>query len=393
MLLYFMSKIMEIKNLKKAAERITAAIKNKEKIILYGDADLDGISSVIIMEETIKTLGGKVEVCYFPDREVEGYGINESALKFLKKYSPALLVAVDCGIGNFKEIKLAKKLGFKVIILDHHQPLDKLPVADIIVDPKQKDDKYPFKGLAAVGVVFKVSELLLENNGKKIAEGLKKSFLELVALATIADMMPRQSENKIFIEEGLYSIKNSFRPGIKAFFEINSLKKCPNLDQKISKIISILNVRDVKNRMPAGFRLLISPSLEEAKKIIKTLLLKNKTRKEKTEKIIEEIEKRIENKKDPLVFEGDRNFDSALLSSVASVISRTYFKPTFLYKKMAKETQGTVRVPNNINSVDLMKKCSKYLLTYGGHPQASGFRVKNKNLEKFRSCLINNLKK
>jgi single-stranded DNA-specific DHH superfamily exonuclease len=133
--------------------------------------------------------------------------------------------------------------------------------------------------------------------------------------------------------------------------------------------------------------------LEEAKKIIKTLLSKNKTRKEKTEKIIEEIEKRIENKKDPLVFEGDKSFDSALLSSVASVISRSHSKPAFLYKKMAKETQGTVRVPNNLNSVDLMKKCSKYLLTYGGHPQASGFRVKNKNLEKFRICLINNLKR
>ncbi|OGZ18915.1 MAG: hypothetical protein A2175_02150 [Candidatus Nealsonbacteria bacterium RBG_13_42_11] len=384
---------MEIKNLKKAAERITAAIGNKERIILYGDADLDGISSVIVMEETIKTLGGKVEVCYFPDREVEGYGINETALKFLKKYSPALLITVDCGIGNFKEIKLAKKLGFEIIILDHHEPLDKLPVADIIVDPKQKGDRYPFKRLAAAGVVFKVSELLLENSRKEITQSLKKSFLELVALATIADMMPRQSENRVFIEEGMQSIKNSFRPGIKAFFEINSLKKCPDFDQKISKIISILNVRDVKNRLPAGFRLLTSPSPEEAKKIIKILLLKNKTRKEETEKIIEEIEKRIENKKDPLIFEGDRNFNSALLSSVASIISRTYSKPTFLYKKMAEETQGTVRAPNDLNSVDLMKKCSKYLLTYGGHPQASGFRVKNKNLEKFRICLINNLKR
>lgn len=180
---------MEIKNLGKAAKRISEAIENKEKIILYGDADLDGVSSVIILKESVQTLGGKVAAVYFPDRETEGYGISQTGLLFLKKYSPALLVAIDCGIGNFKETKLAKKLGFKVIIVDHHEILDKLPEAEIIVDPKQKGDRYPFKKLAATGLAFKLAQLLFKN---KMTAGLKRNFLELVALATIADMMPRE---------------------------------------------------------------------------------------------------------------------------------------------------------------------------------------------------------
>ena len=185
---------MMIKNLKKAAGRILKAIENSERVILYGDGDLDGVSSVIILKETIKTLGGKISSVYFPDRETEGYGITKKALDFLKKFSPALLIALDCGIGNFKEIKEAKKLGFFVIVIDHHKVLDRLPKADIIVDPKQKGDKYLFKELAAVGITFKLSELLL---GEKMTESLRKNFLELVALATIADMMPKVDDCRI----------------------------------------------------------------------------------------------------------------------------------------------------------------------------------------------------
>ena len=129
---------MEIKNLKKAADRIKKAIRDKERIVLYGDADLDGAGSIIILKESIKNLGGQTPFIYFPDREKEGYGINEKALKSLKKLAPALFIAMDCGIINFKEIKMANSFGFEVIIIDHHQVLDELPEASIVVDPKQK---------------------------------------------------------------------------------------------------------------------------------------------------------------------------------------------------------------------------------------------------------------
>jgi len=380
---------MEIKNLNKVAKRIFKAIQNKEKIVLYGDADLDGVSSVIILKETIKNLGGKVTALYFPDREKEGYGISKEGLNSFKRFSPALLITLDCGIGNFKEIKLAKKLGFEVIIIDHHEILDKLPEAKIIIDPKQKGDRYPFKEFATAGIVFKLSEILLAT---KISQKLRKNFLELVAIATLADMMPQIDENKTFIIEGLSSLEESFRPGLRAFFQTSFLKNY-NLFQKVSKIISILNVRDVDNNLPAAFRLLTNSSLEKAKEIIKRLSEKNKWRKERIRDIIEEVEIRLSQKEKEIIFEGGENWDFTLISPVASILAKKYKKPAFIFKKLEKESQGTVRVPLGIDSVALMKKCKKYLITYGGHPRASGFRIKNENLEKFENCLTKNLRR
>jgi len=378
----------DIKNLKKVKERIARAVKKKENIILYGDADLDGVTSVIVLKETISNLGGRISSVYFPDREIEGYGITETGLNYLKKFPPVLLIALDLGIGNFKETKLAEKKGFEVIIIDHHEVLDRLPEASIIVDPKQKGDKYPFKDLATAGIVFKLSEITL---GDKMTDSLRKNFIELTALATIADMMPKKEENKKFIEEGLSSLERSWRPGIKSFFETEPFKNFNNLHQKVSKIISILNIRDVKNNLPVSFRLLTVTSTKEAKKIIKNLLEKNEIRKNKIMQMIDEVETEISKKEDPIIFFGSSDWEYVLIGSVASIICQKYQKPCFLYKKLKSESQGTTRVPPGINSVCLMKKCSKRLLTFGGHPLASGFRIKNQNLEKFKDCLIKNL--
>ncbi|MFQ6049810.1 MAG: DHH family phosphoesterase [Candidatus Paceibacterales bacterium] len=376
---------MKIKNLQKVANRILKAIKQKEKIILYGDADLDGVTSIIILKETIKNLGSEITAIYFPDRETEGHGISQKGLSFLKKFSPALFIVLDCGIGNFKEIKLANKIGFEVIVIDHHEVLDKLPEAEIIVDPKQRGDKYPFKKLATAGISFKLSELLLK---EKMSQNLRKNFLELVAIATIADMMPQVNENKTFIVGGLKSLERSFRPGIRAFFETDFLKNY-NLLQKVSKMISILNVRDVEDNLPISFRLLTLSSFKTAKEIILKLKEKTETRKEEIEKIIEEVKERILRKEGPILFEGDLAWNFSLISPVASNLCQKFKKPVFVFKKLKEESQGTVRTPLRIDSVALMKKCKKYLITYGGHPQASGFRIKNKDLEKFKKCLIN----
>lgn len=378
---------MVIKNLKKAADRILKAIKNSERIILYGDADLDGMTSVIILKETIKSLGGNISAVYFPDREVEGYGITKKSLDFLKKFKPALLIALDCGIGNFKEIKEAKKLGFVVIVIDHHKVLEKLPEADIIVDPKQKGDKYPFKEFAAAGITFKLSELLLK---EKLSGNLRKNFLELVALATIADMMPKVDENKFFIEEGLNYLENSWRPGIKALFEADFLEDF-SLYERVSKVISMLNVRDVKDKVPTSFLILTTSSPQELPKMVQRLREKNELRKERIGEIIQELEKRISRNQEPIIFEGDPEWEYPLISSVASIACKDFRKPTFIFKKLKEESQGTVRVPSDIDSVSLMGRCKELLITYGGHAKASGFRIKNENLEKFKNCLIKNL--
>src|SRR3989344_3163724 len=160
----------KIKNIEEAADRIRKAVANKERIILYGDSDLDGISSVVILEEAIKNLGGHVDCAFFPDRETDGYGINLNALNILKDKTPALLITLDLGIGNLKEVEIANKIGFEVMIIDHHESLFGLPKPSIIVDPKQEDDDYLFKGLANVGVTF---NLCVELLGKEISQNLK----------------------------------------------------------------------------------------------------------------------------------------------------------------------------------------------------------------------------
>ena len=377
----------DIKNLKKASDRIKLAIKNKERIIIYGDADLDGTTSVIILKETIKNLGAKEPVIYFPNRETDGYGINENALNFLEKYAPALLISLDLGIGNVKEVKAAKKMGFKVIIIDHHEILDEIPKADIVVDPKQKGDR-SFKGFANVGIVFKLAQILL---GGSMTENLRKNFLELTALATIADMMPREEENEIFITEGLRYMEDTWRPGLKAFFEISHFENYPNLSQKISKIISVLNARDIENQKPASFRLLTNYSLEECKDMVRRLLEKSERRREKIQQVSDEIKKKISSTQAPIIFEGDKSLDYSFISPIASILCNEFKKPTFIYKKSETESQGAVRAPRGINSVTLMKSCKKLLVSFGGHPMASGFRIKNENLEKFKTCLIKNL--
>jgi single-stranded-DNA-specific exonuclease len=371
---------MEIKNLEKTAKRILEAIDKKERIILYGDSDLDGVCSVIILKDAIKNLGGNVESIYFPNRESEGYGISQEGLNFLKKFSPALLISLDCGISNFKEIEIAKELGFYVIVIDHHEILDEIPKADIVVDPKQKDDPYPFKDLATVGIVFKLSEKMLK---ERMANSLRKNFLELVALATLADMMPQVNENKIFIEEGLNYLKNSWRPAFQIFSKIFDLPK------EITKVISILNVRDVENNLPASFRLLIESDFEKAKDLIEKLIEKNKERRKEIENSLNEIEEKIK-EEDQIIFEGSEKWSLSTISAIASQLCQRYKKPTFIYKMMGNESQGTVRVPPGIDSVQWMKKCKDLLISFGGHPAASGFRIRNENLEKFKKCLIEN---
>ena len=378
---------MVIKNLKEAAERIKKAVKNKGKIIIYGDSDLDGVTSVIIAKEAIKNLGGKIQAIYFPSRETEGYGISETGLNILKKYSPALLVALDCGISNFQEVKTAKKLGLEVIIIDHHEILDKLPDVKIIVDPKQKGDKYPFKQFAACGLAFLLASALL---GKKMTENLRKDLMELAALGTIADMMPREEDNKIFILEGLKSLENSWRPGIKIF--LDSLGDDLRLDQKVQKLISVLNARDVEDNLPASFRLLTLSSADETKKLLEKLIEKSEEKKDRTQAVFNEAEERLSGKEEKIIFEGDSKWDYSLISIVASILVNKYQKPTFIFKKGDKESQGTVRMPKNTNAVLLMKRCQKLLLTYGGHPVAAGFRIKNENLAEFKKCLIKNFK-
>jgi len=391
----------KIKNLVEASERIKLAVKNGERIIIYGDSDCDGVTSTVILEEAIKNLGGSVFATFFPDRENDGYGVNLRALGILKNMSPAsakssgapkpaLFITLDLGIGNVKEIKMANDLGFEVIVIDHHEALDKLPEAQIIVDPKQPGDESDFQYLCNAGLVFKLCEEML---GTNFSENLQNSFLELVALATISDMVPQVGENKLFIERGLRSLKNTFRPGLRVFFE--TFGEGEIISGGFLKIISIINAAESLDFKNESYHLLINSSPKECWGIVQDLKTKIFYKQQKIKDISEEVERRISQKKDDaIIFEGDPAWKLTLAGPVASIIAQRYEKPTFIFKKMDTESCGSVRsLKEGENSVEAMKTCKDFLLNYGGHAKASGFRVKNEDLQKFRTKLNEYFKK
>ncbi|MBI4122911.1 MAG: DHH family phosphoesterase [Parcubacteria group bacterium] len=381
---------MEIKNLTKAAARIRQAAVRLERIILYGDADLDGISSLIILGEAIKSLGGTVAATTFPNREHDGYGLTPKALAELKHLAPALLIVADLGIGNFEEVKEAKKLGFEVIIIDHHEILGRVPVADIVVDPKQPGDEYPFKGFAACGLAFLTAKAML---GSKLSPALERSFLELAALGTVADMMPRQQDNLLIIEQGMDAFFESWRPGIRAFLEREEELVRESRQVAMEQMVGLLNVRDMADGYPGGFRLLTTQSMDEARAMVEDFSQKTKIRRERVRQLAQEVRKRIALKKEePLVFEGDESFDYELLGSVASIITNQEAKPVFLFKKRKEGSLGSARASSGFNTVQAMEQCKDLLERYGGHSPASGFRLKNENLEKFNACLADYFK-
>jgi len=383
---------MKIKNISETADRIKKAADAKEKIILYGDSDLDGIASVIVLEEAIKNLGGQVDFVIFPNREEDGYGINLKALEFLKPYAPALFITLDLGIGNIKEVKIANELGFEVIIIDHHKPLDLLPEAKIIVNPSQGEDQSDFKYLCNAGLTFKITEEILQKSfsGTISQTGnLRNSFLELVALATISDMVPQVGDNLIFIEEGLRSMKNTLRPGLRSFLDI--LGEGNVASGGFGKIISALNSAESINFKNESYELLTDSSLQKCNEIALGLISKSQHKQQKIKEIADEIERRIAISEDEkIIFEGDPAWKLVLAGPVASIIASKYQKPTFIFKKMENESVGSVRVlKEGESSVEAMASCKNLLITYGGHPKASGFRIKNENIDQFKQCLIN----
>lgn len=381
---------MRIKNLEKAADRIKKAVKNKENIIIYGDSDLDGIASVVILQEAIKNLGGEISAVVFPDRENDGYGVNTRALDFLRDKAPALFITLDLGISNIKEVDIANEMGFEVIIIDHHQPLDLLPKAKIIVNPRQKNGGIEFDYLCNAGLTYKLTKKILGNN---ISENLGNSFLELVALATISDMVPHVGENKTFIQKGLRSLKNTFRPGLKAFFDIVGSGEI--VSGGFSKIISSLNASESINFTNRSYELLRSASSQLSQEIAQELMGKAQLRQQKIRGITQEVESRIaKNPERAVIFEGDRAWKLTLAGPVASNIATKHGKPTFIFKKGDNVSVGSVRsLKEGENSIQAMKACGEFLISYGGHPKASGFRIKTENIESFKDCLEEYFKK
>lgn len=259
----------EIKNLKKAADLIKKILAKNGKIIIFGDADLDGSTSALLLEEAIRNVNPAADLLvYFSEWESSDYGLNKQALQALAAYAPALLIAVDCGIGNFEELLMAKIMGFTTVVIDHHEILHTLPEADLIIDPKQKGDQYPFKKLTTVCLVYKLSQLLL---GKNFSSFLDQGFAELAALGTIADMMPEEDLNAVLVGQGAATIKQTQRPGLKAMIGAAGLGES-SAREIFKKLSLILNISPVTNHLTECYLLLKTASQEEAMVLAKKLL-------------------------------------------------------------------------------------------------------------------------
>lgn len=373
---------MEIKNLKKVAKRLKQAIKKQEKIIIFADADLDGTTSAIILEETIQNLSGQVDLVYFTDRDEDGYGLTEKALDNFIKKAPGLLVLLDCGIGSFEGIKKASQAGFEVIVIDHHEILGKLPKPALIVDPKQPKDKYPFKKLANVCLTYKLSEAML---AKKMPETIRKNFLELGALGVIADMMPEEDYNKKVIEEGTLCLKETFRPGFLAL--IDFVKKDGDTPRNIfQKIVTILNITGSENNLTESYLLFKEKNLSKAKEMVRNLSEESKKRQMRIQEITEQavFSDKLGNN---IVFIGNEMWEQVLTGPVASRVCNKTKKPTFIFKISKEKCRGSVRMPDKRDGVLAMKVCENFLEVYGGHPPAAGFTTSKDKIEGLKRCL------
>lgn len=375
----------EIKNLKKAAQRIKKAVKKQEKIIIFSDADLDGTTAAIILQETIANLGGRVSLVYFPDREQDGYGLGKETALSLVAYSPGLLIVLDCGIGSFEGVSAASQSGFDVLIIDHHEILDKMPSPALIVDPKQPKDHYGFKKLTTVSIVYKLSELML--NGK-MPSFLQKSFMELAALGSIADMMPEEDYNKKVIDAGLACLFNTFRPGLCEL--ISLIKKDGDTARQVfQKMVVVLNITAIKNHLTESYLLFQENNKAKAEELVLSLIGRAEKRQMRIQDIVAEIQQKAEREDQcsKIIFEGSELWEQILTGPVASRICNKFQKPSFIFKISKEKCRGSVRMPHKMDGVAALKSCSAFLEVFGGHPPAAGFTTSKDKMEKLGECL------
>lgn len=390
------------KGMKKAVSRILRAIKKQEKIVVYGDYDTDGVSSSVILMTTLKKLGAKNLSIYIPDRSKEGHGLHSKAIKDLTKQGVQLIITLDCGITNIKEVKLANSLGIEVIIADHHRCLKLLPRAKVIINPFQPGDKYPFKDLAGAGVAFKLAQALLK--GIRIPEGFEKWFLDLVALATIADVMPLIGENRTLVKYGLGVLAQTKRIGLQELMRVARLSPAvvqrstngeppsTNLDTFTLGFILAprLNVAYRLDHANTAYQLLMTESKKEAKEIVAHLDNLNRQRQQLTDKIVKEVEKRLNNysKIDKVIFEGDANWPTGIVGLVASKISEKYHRPSLIFNLTNEKSHGSARSVPGFSVVGAISKCADLLESFGGHPGAAGFTILKENLDSFKKQIL-----
>jgi len=369
----------------KAVERIITAVKKSQKIMVHGDYDVDGVTSLSLLYRNLTGIGLNV-IPYIPDRFTEGYGLSSQGIEKAREEGISLIITVDCGITALEEIEIARKYGIDVIVTDHHEPQETLPEATAIINPKV--DNYPFKDLAGVGVAFKLLEALY----RKLSLNLNHLYwdLDLVALGTVADIVPLIDENRVFVHFGLKILEKSKKAGIK------SLKSIAGLNGKmepwhISFILAPrLNAAGRLKHAIEAFKLLSTKDGIEALQLARELDKTNKERQGIERKILTEAEKmvrRMDLDKDWVIVLGSEDWHEGVIGIVASKLVEQYNRPTILLSFTGGIGKGSGRSIRNFNLFNALLDLEKYLISFGGHKMAAGLRLEKENLQDFRRAL------
>lgn len=381
---------MMMLDMDKAVERILRAISKNEKIIIFGDFDADGVCASAIFYTFFKKIGFANFESYIPDRNQEGYGLNLEVVDEFIKNKVNLVVVLDCGINDFEEVEKAKEHGIDVVILDHHLELDKPPDAFAVVDAKQKKDQYPFKMLCGAGVAFKAVQVLIRKGGFPITPGWEKWLLDLVAIATIADMVPLQDENRILAYYGLKVLRKTSRTGLLSLCRNCGLDPKNIMAEDIAFTLAPrINIASRMGHANTSYALLTTESQSEADWGSRHLNELNTERKGAVEELLKEVEERI-NKKQEIIVEGDLSWNTGFLAILANKVLENYRRPVCLWGKgEARDIKGSCRSDGSVDLVKMMKEMpAEIFLEFGGHALAAGFSVKEENLESLRSVFF-----
>jgi single-stranded-DNA-specific exonuclease len=368
-----------------AVERIIKAINNQEKVIIYGDYDVDGITSITVLKKFLKTCGLEVDY-YIPNRLSEGYGLNKAAIDYIKEKEYTLIITVDCGISGIEEIEYANSLGIETIVTDHHEPMELLPPAVAIVDLKRKDnDTYPFKSLAGCGVVFKLTQALGMRLGIDEKEYLK--YLDIVCVGTISDIVPLVDENRVIAKLGLKLVEVTRNPGLKALLNASGYKVV-NSNTISFGIAPRINACGRMGYEEEALKLFLTENLVQASEITERLNKYNRDRQEIEKNIYDEAIKMMEKEDSNAqsIVLGSNNWHHGVIGIVSSKITEMYFKPSILICFEGEDGKGSGRSIPGFDLHEALAETAKYLEKYGGHEMAVGLSLKKKNFNRFKEA-------
>ncbi len=374
-----------MKDMDKAVARIEKAIGNKENILVYGDYDVDGTTAVALMSSYLKTKHDLVYT-YIPDRYDEGYGISYKGIDFASENDFSLIIALDCGIKAIEKVAYAKNLDIDFIICDHHRPGDTIPEAIAVLDPKRDDCPYPFKELCGCGVGFKLVQALAKKDGLTTEDLIE--YLDIVATAIGADIVPINGENRVLAYYGLHVINTNPRPGIKAI--LDEVKKT---ELTITDVVFTVAPRiNAAGRMKHGnfaVALLVENNTTLAKEYATEINTYNTDRRETDKRITEEALEQIKAQKEQERFTTvvySETWHKGVIGIVASRLTETYYRPTLVFTKSGDTLAASARSVKGFDVYNALEACSEHIEQFGGHKYAAGLTLKEENYAAFKQA-------